>query len=380
MWPTDRDFQLAQVFLKHAVKLKSKEKLLITTSDSGAFGLIKAVYITALKMGAYPLLDTMIDFHINRSFMNGFVYQFYKLANKWQLGYIPKRVLEAKIDWADAFVRIVTLDNSAELAQIPTEKITTRQKLMRPLMDKMINKGRWVVTYYPTPSMAQNAGVAFDWLVDFYYRACLVDYEKMKKQLKGLEAVLDKGSWVKVVGKDTDLKFSIKGRLAQAAYGEYNIPDGEVFLAPLEKTVEGKIYFDMPTIYAGVEIEGIYLEFKKGKVVKAKAKRGEEALQKILDTDVGARYIGEFAIGANYNITKPMKNTLFDEKIGGTIHMALGRAYDEKRGGGTNRSAIHWDIVKDMRLPGHQVLVDGKVILKEGRILGSNLIEIENQG
>ncbi len=369
MFPGDKDFRLAQVFLEHALKLKPKEKLLITTSDSGAFGLVKAVYIMALKMGVYPLIDTQIDWHINRSFMNGFAYQFYKLANKWQLGYVPKEVLEAKIEWADAFVRIVTLDNSAELAQIPTEKITKRQKLMRPLFDRLIDKGRWVLTYYPTPSMAQNAGVSFDWLVDFYYKACLVDYEKMKKQLKGLEAVLDKGNQVEIVGKETNLSFLIKGRLAQAAYGEYNIPDGEVFLAPLEKTVEGKIYFDMPTLYAGAEIEGIYLEFKKGKVIKAKAKRGEEALHKILDTDAGARYIGEFAIGANYNITKPMKNTLFDEKIGGTIHMALGRAYNEKRGGGTNQSAIHWDIVKDMRLPGHEVRVDDKIVLKEGKIV-----------
>ncbi len=369
MLPNEKDYQLAAVLLDHSLNLKPREKLLITVSDSAAFNLVKAVYVEALKRGAYPLVDTQIDLHLNRSHINGFSYQFYKLANEWQLKYVPTSVLKAKIDWADAFVRIVTLDNTKELAQIAAEKITRRQKLMTPIIEKMIDSQRWVVTYYPTPAMAQDAGVAYDWLVEFYYQACLVDYEGMKEKLKKLEAVLDAGKRVDIKGKNTDLSFSIQGRLAQAAYGQANIPDGEVFLAPLEKTVEGHIYFDLPTIYAGSEVEGIYLEFKAGRVVTAKAERGEEALNKILRTDEGARYLGEFAIGANYNITQAMKNTLFDEKIGGTIHLALGRAYKEKRGGGTNESAIHWDIVKDMRYPNHQVQVDGRVILKEGKIL-----------
>jgi len=364
-----KDKKLARVFLTHSVKLKSREKLLITTSDSGAFNLVKAVYIEALKLGAYQLIDTQIDWHINRSFTNGFAYQFYRLANKWQLNHVPKEVLEAKIDWADAFVRIVTLDNNQELVNIPTDKITLRQRLMEPIFSRMIDKGRWVLTYYPTPSMAQSAGMSLDELIEFYYKACLVDYDKMRRQLNGLEKILDKGHKVEVKGKDTNLTFSIKGRLAQAAYGEANIPDGEVFLAPLEKTVKGRVYFDFPTLYAGALIEGVYLEFRQGRVVTAKAKRGQAALERILATDQGARYLGEFAIGANYNITKPMKNTLFDEKIGGTIHMALGRAYSEKRGGGTNKSAIHWDIVKDMRHPGHTVTVDGQPVLTEGKLL-----------
>ncbi|NOY14716.1 MAG: aminopeptidase [bacterium] len=369
MIPTDKDFQLARVFLNHSLKLKPKQKLLITTSDSGAFNLVKAVYIEALKQGVYPLIDTQIDFQINRSHMNGFAYQFYQLANDWQLKYIPKQVLEAKIDWADAFIRIATLDNSRELSQIPTEKISLRQQKLRPIFDKMIDKGRWVLTYYPTPAMAQDAGVAFDWLVDFYYQACLTDYARMEKKLKRLEKLLDQGNKIQIRGENTNLTFSIKGRLAQAAYGEANIPDGEVFLAPLEKTVEGRIYFDMPTMYMGNQIEGIYLEFKAGQVIKAKAKTGQKELEKILDTDQGAKYVGEFAIGANYNIKQAMKNTLFDEKIGGTIHLALGRAYSQKRGGGANKSAIHWDIVKDMRFPNHQVLVDNQVILNNGQIL-----------
>jgi aminopeptidase len=217
--------------------------------------------------------------------------------------------------------------------------------------------------------MAQDAGVSYDWLLDFYYDACIVDYKKMKKKLKKVEKILDQGERVEIFGKKTKIAFSIKNRLAQACYGERNIPDGEVFLAPVKDTLEGEIFFDMPTRRFGRDVEYIYLKFEKGKVVDAKAKKGQKALEKALETDEGSRYVGEFAIGANYEIDRVMKNTLFDEKIGGTIHMALGRAYKEKRGGGENESAIHWDIVKDMRLDGSVLKVDNKVILKEGKII-----------
>ena len=363
MKPTREDFQLARVFLTHSVKLKPKEKVLITCSDSAAFSLVKATYLEALKLGAYPVLDVAgIDLELGRSHLGGLAYQFFQLANDWQLHYLPKKIIKAKIDWADAYVRITTLDNIAELAQIPPEKITLRQKLMRPYFDKLIDSDRWILTYYPTPAMAQQAGVAYDWLVDFYYRACLVDYQKMKRRLKRWEKILDQGEEVRILAKDTDLRFSIKGRLAKACFGERNIPDGEVFLCPVEETVEGKIYFDLPTVRLGREVRGIYLEFKKGRVVKAQAEMGQEVLEKMLATDRGARRVGEFALGANENITQVMKNTLFDEKIAGTIHLALGRAYKEERGGGKNQSAIHWDLIKTIRGQG-KVLVDGEEIM-----------------
>jgi len=363
MIPTSKDFKLARVFLNHSLKVKSKEKVLITCSDSAAFPLLKAIYIETLKLGAFPLLDIAgIDFEIGRSHLGGLAYQFFKRANQWQLNHLPKEIIKAKIDWADAYVRIVSLDNVAEFAQIPPEKMTLRQKLIRPYFDKMIDSDRWVLTYFPTPAMAQQARVAFDWLVDFYYKACLVDYQAMKRKLKRLEKILDKGEIIHLTGKNTDLTFSIKDRLAKACFGERNIPDGEVFLCPVEETIEGKVYFDLPTTAFGREVQGIYLEFKKGKVIKAKAEIGQEVLEKMLATDDGAKHVGEFAIGTNPNIKQAMKNTLFDEKIAGTIHIALGRAYSEKRGGGKNKSAIHWDLVKDMRIKGSRILIDGKKV------------------
>lgn len=359
MQPTENDFELARVLLGHSLMIKPKEKVLITVSAEG-MSLAKAVFSEVLKRGAYPL----IDFEVS-----GMAYGFFRQANDWQLGHIPKSIIEAKIKWADAYVRIFTENNSRELAQIDPAKIAMRSKLLRPLMDPMIDSDRWILTYYPTSAMAQEAGVSLEWLREFYFEACLVDYHVMEDKLKGLEKLMDRGKEIRVRGKKTDLYVNIAGRLAQACYGERNIPDGECFLAPVTEGVNGEVYFDLPTLAYGKEVQGIHLEFKNGQVINAKAERGDDALQAMLKTDPGARYLGEFAIGANFNIKRAMLNTLFDEKIGGTIHMALGRAYREKRGGGENESAIHWDIVKDMRLPGSELTIDGKVVLKEGKLL-----------
>lgn len=359
MFSTDRDIELAKVLVDHSLGIKAKEKVLITVSEAG-MPLGKAVFGEVLKRGAYPLFDIEAT---------GMSYDFFQQANEWQLNYIPEEVIKSKVKWAEAYVRIYTEFNSRELAQIDPAKLAVRSKLMRPLMDPMIDSDRWILTYYPTPAMAQEAGVSYDWLREFYFDACLVDYKKMATNLKGLEKIMDEGREIHVRGKMTDLHVDIKGRLAQACYGERNIPDGECFLAPITNGVNGEVYFDLPTLAYGTEVSGIHLEFKDGQVIKAAAERGESALLKMLETDPGAKYLGEFAIGANFNIKRAMLNTLFDEKIGGTIHMALGRSYRERRGGGENESAIHWDIVKDMRLPGSVLTIDGKVVLKEGKLL-----------
>lgn len=369
MITTPRDHKLASVMLDHSLKIKPKEKVLITTSDSSC-PLVKATFIETLKRGAFPIIDTDFDFAMGRNFSDGYAYNYFKYANEWQLNHFPDEIIKSKIDWADAFVRIVSVENTKELNQISQQKIVERTKLINPYREKMINSDRWILTYYPTNSMAQDAGVSYDWLMNFYFGSCLVDYKKMEQELMKLEKTLDKGKKVQIIGKDSNLTFSIEGRLAKAAYGERNIPDGEVFLAPVAPTVEGTVYFDFPTQIYGTEMSGIFMQFEKGKVVKAKAQVGQKAMERILNSDEGARSLGELGIGANYKIKSAMKNTLFDEKIGGTIHLALGRSYAEKRGGapvGGNESVIHWDIVKNMRPKGSQLLIDGKPILKEGK-------------
>lgn len=354
----DKDFELARVMIDHCVKVKAKEKVLIVTGELG-LPLAKAVYNEVMKRGAYPMLEVTTS---------GLDYAFYSLANEWQLNYIPEEVLRIKYNWADTFVRIVADDNLRELASIDATKLTTRAKLMRPFSDIMLTK-RWILTYYPTNAMAQAASMSLEEMRKFYFESCLVDYNAMGKRLKKLERVMDKGKMIHVIGYLTDLWVNVEGRLAQECSATCNIPDGECFLAPITNGVNGEVYFDLPTLAFGHEVSGIHLEFKEGKVVQARAERGNEALQKMLNTDEGACYLGEFAIGANFNITRGMLNTLFDEKIGGTIHMALGMAYKDKRGGGENVSGIHWDLVKDMRLPGSILTIDGKIILKDGKLL-----------
>lgn len=358
MFPTTKDFQLACVMIDHSVKVKAKEKVLIVTDELG-LPLAKAVYEEVVKRGAFPLIEIATS---------GLGYTFYHLANEWQLGYVPDEVIRVKYNWADAFVRIVADENLRELASIDATKLTTRSKLMRPYSDIMLKK-RWILTYYPTGAMAQEAGMSMEEMRNFYFDSCLVDYDKMQKGLKKLEKVMDQGKMIHVVGQQTDLWVNIEGRLAQECSAECNIPDGECFLAPVTNGVNGEVYFELPTLAYGHEVSGIHLEFKDGKVINAHAERGDDALQKMLNTDPGARYLGEFAIGANFNITRGMLNALFDEKIGGTIHMALGMAYKDRRGGGENESGIHWDIVKDMRLPGSVLTIDGVEVLKEGRLL-----------
>lgn len=358
MFPNEKDYELARVMLSHSLHIKPREKVLISVSDLG-LALGKAVYQETFKMGAVPLMDVSVS---------GLEYPFYTLANDWQIEQIAEEVVKAKIKWADAYVRIVADENLRELSQVDPAKMMVRAKLVRPLMDPMIDSDRWVLTWYPTPAMAQEAGVAYEWMRNFYYDACLVDYKKMEAELKSLAKIMDEGREIHVIGQMTDLHVNIKGRLSQACYGSCNIPDGECFLAPVTNGVNGEVYFELPTLAYGKEVSGIHLEFQDGKVVNAKAERGDPALQQMLNTDAGARYLGEFAIGANFNVTRGMMNTLFDEKIGGTIHMALGRAYREKKGGGENESAIHWDIVKDMRLPGSVLMIDGKVVLENGKL------------
>ena len=200
MFPTEKDYALARVMLTHSLSIKPKEKVLITVSQA-ALPLAKAVYEETLKLGAYPLLD--ID-------AEGTSELFYRYGNDWQIGYVPSELIKAKIGWADAYVRIVAEENSRELASADPAKMAARAKLIRPLMDPMIDSDRWILTYYPTPGMAQEAAMSHRELSDFYYDACLVDYKAMQTELKGLEKLMDTGKQIHVVGKMTDLYVNIE--------------------------------------------------------------------------------------------------------------------------------------------------------------------------
>jgi aminopeptidase len=353
-----RNKKLAQLLTDYSISLKKNDKVLIECSDPHGLPLTNEVYKAALLRGAYPYLLLGTE---------DLSYFFFKNANRKQLTAKPE-IFDFMTDWLDKYIGIRAAKNERALSNIESRRLLVRQKAIREVMDKVLRKP-WVITYYPTQAMAQTARFSLDELEDFYFKACLQDWSKIGSQLDKLKKIMDNAQKVEVIGKKTHLTFSLKGRLAKVCDGKYNMPDGEVYAAPLDGTMAGEIYFDFPSLRFGKEVKDIYLQFSKGVVVKSSASANSHYLKKALEIDAGAGRPGEFAFGANFNIKKFMLNTLFDEKIGGTIHLALGKAFEEKEGGGKNQSAIHWDLVKDMRKKGSQVIIDGKSVLKEGKIL-----------
>lgn len=368
-----RNSKLAQVFVEHSAKVKKGDKVVISTSDLLPLDLLREIYKLCLDKGAYTYLDIMgFNYFLGRSSYGGLSRIFYEKATEDQISN-PPEIYKAIADWGDKFIRITTLDNYSNLAGIEGDKVQQIAKSYHDWFRIIIDQKDWVLTYYPTEAMAQKADMSMDALVDFYFDATLVDYDKMSKEAEKVAKVLNDANLVRIIGEKTDLKIDISGRKAKSSAGDANIPDGETFLAPVHTKTEGYIYYDLPFSKEMGDIVGAYLEFKDGKVVKATAEQGEAALMAGLDTDEGARYLGELGIGLNYGIQRVMKNTMFDEKIGGTVHVTLGEAYTYADGGGNpdektrNKSGIHWDLVKDMRKPGSKIEIDGKVMFEDGK-------------
>ncbi|MDP7116494.1 MAG: aminopeptidase [Candidatus Woesearchaeota archaeon] len=348
-----RIVKLAEILTNYSIVIK-KGSLIEVNAAVNAAPLALEVMKNILKKGAYPKMNVGLP---------GQHYTYFKYASDEQLKHFPELALyEAKK--VDGSIGIGAPVNTRELTSIDPAKLSLRRKVTRPITDAFLKKNNWVIFQFPTNAMAQDADMSLEEFEDFVYGCCNVDWKAMEEKQTKLKKLMDDAETVQILAKDTDLKFSIKGRTSIKCCGTRNMPDGEVFMAPVEDTTEGHISYTYPTIMGGREIDGIKLWFEKGKVIKATATKNENFLQKMLDTDAGARYIGEFGVGTNYNITKFVKQILFDEKIGGTIHLALGMAY--KEGGGKNNSALHWDMIKDLR-KGGKILFDGKVIQENGK-------------
>ncbi|MBI5327959.1 MAG: aminopeptidase [Deltaproteobacteria bacterium] len=349
-----RVIKLADILVNYSLKVKRGERVLINVSSELAKPLVLEVYKNVLKAGGHATVNIAFEETANI---------FYTLAAKEQLLDFPKaKFFEAK--GADCVVHIRASQNKKALSNVDSKAISMRSKVLMPIQEEIVNKKRWVLCNFPTNALAQETDMSLEEYEDFLYGATNIDWEKVKKEEMKLKRVLDKGKIVRIVGKDTDLSMSIKGRKAIPCFGERNMPDGEVFLSPIENSAEGKIYYDLPAIYQGKEVLGIHLKFNEGKVVEASAEKNEKFLIAMLDTDKGGRYLGELGIGTNYGIRHFSKDILFDEKIGGTVHLAVGRSY--KDAGGKNESAIHWDMIKDLR-NGGTIYVDGRLIQKNGR-------------
>jgi aminopeptidase len=269
------------------------------------------------------------------------------------------------LEHADALISIEAPENTREVTALSTERVGMRQAALRPAIERVFTGDlKWVGCQYPTPALAQDAGMSTRAFEDFLYGACLLDWDAERERMSRYAERFDAADEVRIVGAETDLTLSISGRNGEVDAGGGNMPGGEFFYSPVEDSAEGTISFvEFPATYAGREVSGIRLRFEGGRVVDASAESDEAFLIEQLDTDEGARRLGELGIGCNPGITRFMKNTLFDEKIDGTVHLALGNGLPEI--GGTNESQIHWDIVKDLR-PGGQILLDGEVVQQDG--------------
>jgi aminopeptidase len=348
--------RLAEILVRHSVKAKKGEIVRISCGE-GARPLALAVYREVLRAGAHPLLS--VGFEDAQRI-------FFEEASREQIAHLPPtRLYEAKT--IDADIVIVAPGNTRHLSRIPPEKLADKRKATKPISEIILRRVRWVLTNYPTEALAQETDRSLPDYEKLYYRAVDQDWAAMAAMFRPAKRILERTSRVRIVGKDTDLSFSIKGRKAIPCAGEYNMPDGEIFTAPVEDSAEGTIFFEFPAIYGGREVTGIRLSFRKGKVVESSAEKNGDILEAMLNADAGARRLGEFGIGANAGVTSFTRDILLDEKMGGTIHLAIGRSYRES--GGKNDSAVHWDMIKDLRKEG-ELFLDGLPSLRTGRLFG----------
>lgn len=271
-----------------------------------------------------------------------------------------------------AYIALRGSANTSENSDVPSAKMQLYSKKLRPVLNYRVNKTRWVVLRWPSPSMAQSANLSTEAFENLYFDVCTMDYPKMARAMVPLEKRMKKTDQVHLKAPGTDLKFSIKGIGAKMCRGDRNIPDGEVFSCPVKNSVNGVVQFNTPTIYGGTKFENVRLEFKAGKVVNATSNNTKK-LNEILNTDAGARYVGEFSLGFNPYILNPMCDILFDEKIAGSLHFTPGQAYEECDNG--NRSAVHWDMVLIQRPEwgGGEIWFDGELIRKNGLFLPKDL-------
>ncbi len=358
---------LAKLLVNYSIDVKKGQEIIISTPSAGA-PLALEVYREVLNAGAHPMMMGQID---------GSTELFFKNASDDQLKFIsPFRKYLYKN--ADGFVGISASANTRAMSGVDPKKMAIASGARAELSQLVAKRSaagefNWVGLIYPTQAQAQEASMSLTEYEDFVYSACLADkrdpiaeWEKVKKEQDKMVRVLDRIEKLHFIGEDTDLKMSVKGRKWINCCGEKNMPDGEVFTGSVENSVEGKIRFTFPGIYMGKEIEDISLEFKKGKIVGANAEKGEDLLKSLIGVDDGSKRLGEVAIGTNKGIKKFTKSILFDEKLGGTIHMAIGMGFPET--GSKNKSGVHWDIIKDMK-KGGEIYGDEELIYKNGKWL-----------
>lgn len=353
--------KLAELLVNYSIELKKGEQILldmIDVPDEFTIELMRAVR----KTGAIPLVETRRT-RVTREIIRGTTQEHATVVRDIELSRMKKM---------QAYIAIRGADNASESSDVPSDLMALYSKTIRPVQDYRVNKTRWCVLRWPTPSMAQAANMSTEAFENFYFDVCTMNYPKMARAMIPLQKRMKRADKVHLKSPGTDLQFSIKGIGVLLAEGKRNIPDGEVFTCPVKNSVQGVIQYNTPTIYAGTKFENIRLEFKDGKIVNATGSNAKR-LNEILDTDPGARYVGEFSLGFNPYILSPMCDILFDEKIAGSLHFTPGQAYEQADNG--NRSAVHWDMVLIQRPEwgGGEVWFDGELIRKDGLFVPKEL-------
>ena len=353
--------QLAAGLTGFSCALKKGERVLIDAFDVPDT-MVVALVRAARACGAHPLVQ-IHHARVTRELMLG--------AEEIQFAAHAEVELQ-RMQKMDAYIALRGSDNIFESSDVPSSRVQLYARLMKPVLDHRVNKTKWVVLRWPTPAMAQQAGMSTEAFEDFYFKVCTLDYARMIPGMKALKTLMDKTDRVQIKGPGTDLTFSIKGIGARECGGLRNIPDGEVFSCPVKDSVEGVIQYNTPSVYLGTSFENIRLVLKKGRIVEATC-NNTKRLNEILDSDAGARYIGEFAIGFNPHIREPMRDILFDEKIAGSFHFTPGQAYEGVGNG--NKSQVHWDMVNIQRpeYGGGEIWFDGKLIRKDGLFVPKSL-------
>jgi aminopeptidase len=355
--------KLAQNLVNYSCSLKKGEKIYIEAYDID-YMLVNEIIKEVYKVGGLPFVS-LYDTRVQRQLL---------LQTTQEHSTLRAKYAKYLMSDMDAYIGIRGANNTFELSDVPAEKMGVDSKYYAfPVHHEIrVAKTKWVILRYPNPSMAQASSMSTDEFEDLYFKVCNLDYSKMDKAMDNLKAYIEKTDKVRLVTPTTDLTFSIKNIPAIKCSGQRNIPDGEVYTAPIKDSVNGVIEYNAPSMHQGLKHEKVRLVVKNGKIIEATSNH-TEALNKVLDTDEGSRYFGEFSFGLNPYITKPTGDILFDEKISGSIHFTPGASYDEAFNG--NTSAVHWDLVLIMtpEYGGGEIYMDGKLIRKDGRFVVKEL-------
>ncbi len=359
--------RMAKILVEHSARVQPGDRILLE-GTTAALPLIRELYQQILEKGGHPLVDLSFPEQD---------YLLHRYGNDEQLDFVsPFRLLA--YNQFEGRIRIHSSTNTRALSGIPTDRLQRRQKALGTITEIQMRRGaegafKWVTTLFPTEAYAQDAGMSLSEYTDFVFRACHLEDEDpiaywrnlQVRQQQAIDWLMGK-SQVILRGPNVDLALSIRGRRFMNSVGIYNMPDGEIYTGPVEDSVNGWVRFTYPAIYNNVVVEGVELIFSNGRVTQARAEKNQDFLLRMLEVDSGARYLGEFAIGTNFEINRFTGQILFDEKIGGSFHMALGAGYPET--GSRNKSAIHWDLICDMRKDS-EILVDGELFYKDGEFV-----------